>query len=796
VILMRSMLPLLLAGALAPGAFAQLVSAPPADHCEEGTCGKAEMLRRRAAAGLPVSDFAGGAGGYTAREAMTDTDVLHYVLDIEVFPDTEVITGSNTITVRSLVNNLTQFTFMLRSQYTVTEVLLNGTTPASATTPGANSYARRVTLDRPYNAGEEFTVKISYTGVAVARGFGSIVFGHQNNNTANPRTVETLSEAYFAATWWPCKDGDVFLPGDNSDKATMDFSVTAPSIYKTTANGLLHSVTPVSGGKSKYRYITNYPTATYLIAFATTVYNSWTLDYVYPLPGGGTGTMPVEFNIWPVLDTPSNRNAWGQAVPMLHAFRPFFGEYPFINEKYGIYHFGFGGGMEHQTNSGQGTFGLSVTAHELAHQWWGDAVTCKTWNDIWLNEGFATYGEALWEEQRPGSQGLASYLAAIQARKPSQVSSSVYVYDASDMNRIFSSTYSYRKGAWVLHMLRKVVGDQTFYDILAAYRAQYEDSAATTDDFAAIASAVAGRDLTWFFTQWVYGSGAPAYAIGTQAVTIGGEPYLRVRLRQTQNSAWPGAGAPAGYFAMPIDLRVDTGAGSQTVTLNNDARTQHFLVPAAAAVTGSELDQFGWVLSTDIVSEPFVAGPPVIVSAAPAPNAGFEQGDPPAQVVVQFSEAITGSAASVTLSDSVGPVAGSTVISGSTATFTPAAALQPGPYTVSVSSINALSGGLALDGETPGTTIVGGGPFPSGNGVAGGAATWTFFVIASDCGTADFDGDGDTGTDADIEAFFACLAGSCCAMCYSGGADFDGDGDTGTDADIESFFRVLAGGNC
>ena len=793
---MRSMLPLLLAGALAPGAFAQLLSAPPADHCEEGTCGKAEMLRRRAAAGLPVSDFSGpGGGGYTPREAMTDTDVLHYVLDIEVFPDTEVITGSNTITVRSLVNNLTQFTFMLRSQYTVTEVLLNGTTPASATTPGANSYARRVTLDRAYNAGEEFTVKISYTGVAVARGFGSIVFGHQNNNAANPRTVETLSEAYFAATWWPCKDGDVFLPGDNSDKATMDFSVTAPSIYKTTANGLLHSVTPVAGGKSKYRYITNYPTATYLIAFATTVYNSWTLDYVYPLPGGGTGTMPVEFNIWPVLDTPSNRNAWGQAVPMLHAFRPFFGEYPFINEKYGIYHFGFGGGMEHQTNSGQGTFGLSVTAHELAHQWWGDAVTCKTWNDIWLNEGFATYGEALWEEQRPGSQGLASYLAAMQARKPAQVSSSVYVYDASDMNRIFSSTYSYRKGAWVLHMLRKVVGDQTFYDILAAYRAQYEDSAATTDDFAAIASAVSGRDLTWFFTQWVYGSGAPAYAVGVEPVNDA-NPFLRVRVRQTQNSAWPGAGAPAGYFAMPIDLRINTVAGPVTVTLNNNARTQHFVVPTPDQINSAVLDENSWVLSTAVVDEPYVAGPPAVVRAFPAPGATFEQGATPQIVVAYLSQSATIPAGSLTVTGPGGLVAGSASSgTGSTVQFIPSAAFAPGVYTVALSAaVN--SGGLALDGETPGTALVQTTVLPSGNGQPGGSASWTFTVLASDCGTADFDGDGDTGTDADIEAFFACLAGSCCATCYSGAADFDGDGDTGTDADIESFFRVLAGGNC
>jgi aminopeptidase N len=766
------------------------------DFCEEAVCGKAEMLRRRAAAGLPVSDFVPGPSGYSSREALGDTDVLHYELDIEVFPETEVITGTNTIHVRSLRDNLTEFTFLLRDQYTVTQILLNGTTPATATTPPANSYARRITLDRPYSAGEEFTVRIAYTGTAVARGFGSIVFGRQANDPANPRTVETLSEAYYAATWWPCKDGDVFLPGDNSDKATLDISVTAPSIYKTTANGVLHSVTPMPGGKTKYRYVTSYPIATYLVAFATTVYNSWTLDYIYPLPGGGTGTMPVEFNIWPISDTPSNRNAWGQVVQMLHTFRPYFGEYPFINEKYGIYQFGFSGGMEHQTNTGQGTFNLSVTAHELGHQWWGDNVTCRTWSDIWLNEGFATYSEALWEEKRPGSTGLPAYLAAMQARKPTQVGSSVYVYDTTDMNRIFSTNYTYRKGGWVLHMLRKVVGEETFYDILAAYRAQYEGSAATTDDFAAIASAVSGQDLDWFFRQWVYGSGAPAYAMGVQAVN-GANPYLLVRLRQTQNSNWPGAGAPSGYFRMPIDLRIDTASGPVTVTLNNNARTQHFAIPVPDQITGATLDEQGWVLSTAIVDESYVAGPPVIVRASPEPGATLQHDEAPQVIAAYLSRqaSIPSGSMTVTGPNGLGVAGTATVGTGSVIQFVPAATLAPGVYTVTVrDTVN--SGGLLLDGETPGTALVQSTVLPSGNGIAGGTATWTFTVLSPACATSDFDGDGDAGTDADIEAFFACLAGSCCPTCWHLGADFDADGDSGTDADIEAFFRVLAGGNC
>ncbi|HYE61828.1 MAG TPA: M1 family aminopeptidase [Phycisphaerales bacterium] len=762
------------------------------DACHDG-CGKAHMARLRADAGLLSEPWS---HAYSPREALGDTDVLSYVLDIEVNPTNETITGSNLITVKSLVNGLTQFTFVLRSQYTVSSILLNSATPATATTPAANSYRRTITLDRPYNANEVFTVRIAYSGTAISRGMGSIEFTTQNGTAGQPVMVATLSEPYFAATWWPCKDGDVFLAGDNTDKATIDFSITAPEAYRSVANGVLASVTTPAAGKRKYRWVSNYPTATYLVAFATTVYNTWTLNYSYPLSNGGTGSMPVEFNIYPSSDTPTNRAAWERVVPMLAAFRPFYGEYPFVNEKYGIYEFNFSGGMEHQTNSGQGTFNEGVTAHELAHQWWGDAVTCRTWSDIWLNEGFATYSEALWEERKPGSSGAPAYRAAMNARKPANVGDSVYVTNVADVNRIFSSTYTYRKGGWVVHMLRGLVGDETFYDIMQGHRLAHEGTAATTDDFIAVANSVAGQDLTWFFRQWVYGIGAPAYAYGVQPFTVAGQNYARVSLRQTQNAAWPGAGAPAGYFAMPLDLRVETSTGSQTVKLNNNARTQNFVIPINGAYTDAALDPLDWVLNTAKTAESHQNGPPVVLTTSPAPSATLIAA--PTSVQVTFSEAVTVAPGAITLTGPGGTIPGSqTYTAGTfTATFTPTQPLTPGDYTVSVSGVTSNLTGLTLDGDIPGTMLVNQPALPSGNGVAGGPASFTFSIQGSTCGTADFNNDGDIGTDQDIEAFFACLGGNCCPGCYTGGADFNADGDTGTDQDIESFFRVLGGGNC
>jgi hypothetical protein len=785
---------------LLPCASSMAQPGSPVDAC---ACGKAEMLRQRMLTGQPIGE--GGVPGYASREALTDTDVLSNVLDIEVIPSTSTITGSNTMTVKSKVNGLTQFTFMLRTQYTVNttgadnSVLLNGTTTATASTPGANSYARTITLDRAYNLNEVFTVKIAYSGVAVSRGFGSIDFSTQGAVASAPAIVETLSEPYYSGTWWPCKDGDFALPGDNSDKSTMDLSVTAPSSMRTISNGLLQSITPVAGGKSKYRWVTNYPTATYLFCFCSTPYNTYSTTYSYPLPGGGTGTMPVEFNLYPSSDTANNRAVWAKCTDMLAAYRPYYGEYPFVNEKYGIYQFNFSGGQEHQTNTGEGVFDENITAHELGHQWWGDNVTCRTWSDIWLNEGFATYTECLWLEHKPGSTGLPAYLAGMQARKPNPTNDSVYVYTTSDPNRIFSDNYTYLKGGWVLHQLRHVVGDAVFYQILQSYRAAFQGSAATTDDFAGVASSVSGRNLTPFFQEWVYGIGAPAYTVGAQATTVNGQSYVKVSLSQSQDSTWPGAGAPAGYFAMPIDLRVNTASSNTTTTLNNDARTQWFVIPSTAPMTSVALDEFGWVLTSAATNNSggYVAGPPKIVQASPGPGATIAAGSPVSSATISFSENVTAASSAFAVTGPSGAVPFTFSLINPTATLTFAQPLAPGVYTITIQpTVTASSGGASLDGEVPGTALVGQGSLPSGDGIAGGTAVWSFTVQTPSCGSADFNCDGDIGTDLDIESFFACLAGSCPPPPCTSNADFNGDGDIGTDADIEAFFRVLAGGHC
>lgn len=561
-------------------------------------CGKAEAYKARF-----LAEQLGPVQGGVA-EAMGETDVLHYELSLEISnlntgANTCTITGQNRMTIQSKSPSLTNFTFRLRNQYTITSALLNDATDVTGMVTTISTTTRSVALDPAFTMDEVFTLTIAYTGASVSAGFGSI----QVTTHSGTPVVATLSEPYYAYTWWPAKDGDFGVPGDNSDKATLDLTITTPNNFVVAANGLLQGEpTPLSGGRVQYAWSSNYPIATYLVSFAATNYNTWTKNYVHP-----GGTMTVEFFIYPENDVlpngPANRAGWEKVTDMMATFRPLFGEYPFINEKYGLYNFPFSGGMEHQTMTGQSGFGESLTAHELTHQWWGDAVTCKTWQDIWLNEGFATYGEVLWLEYKTGVQDTAAYQSAILARKPSDVNGSVYVPASTlDVGRIFSTNFSYRKGAWVLHQLRHVVGETTFFQILADYRAAYEGSAATTDEFAAVASATYGQDLTWFFDEWVYQVGAPAYRFGWDSINVDGLEYLHLKIEQTQSSPYP------NVFTMPADVVATIGGSPQTLTVWNDARSQRFVLPVSAVPSSVQFDPRQWILRTTLTLITLVAG--------------------------------------------------------------------------------------------------------------------------------------------------------------------------------------------
>ncbi|MCS7190187.1 MAG: M1 family aminopeptidase [Fimbriimonadales bacterium] len=670
------------------------------------------------------------------------TDVQHYDLTLEVVPSTQTLIGSCVMTVKVTQPTLNAFRFRLRDNFLITGLRLDGR-PIPFVRESVTTV--RAEFDRPYVQDEVFQLRVDYQGVPVSRGFGSIEFTTRSSGAV---IVATLSQPYYAYTWWPAKD-------ENTDKATLTFTLITPRDMFAVANGMLQAVEDLPNNRRRYRYQHNYPIAPYLVAFAATNYQSWSRSFTY-----NGQTMPVDFYIYPENNTASNRAAWELCLPMLRVFSDLFGVYPFIQERYGIYQFQFGGGMEHQTMSGQGGFGESLTAHELAHQWWGNMVTCATWNDIWLNEGFATYSEALWLEYRNGTSDPAALRSAMLSRRPTNLNGSVYRYDTSSVNAIFSSNFAYRKGAWVLHSLRWVLGTERFFELLARYRQRHAYSHATTDDFQAVAEEVWGGEMDWFFQPWVYGVGAPSYNWGWTTTTVNGKNYLLMSIRQTQPSNY-------GLYTMPIGIRATIGNQTQNLRLWNSAQTQYYVIPVSGTVSNLAFDPEEWILKGSSTQEAYQPGPPVIVEMNPAPGVVSAS---VRQIDLYFQTPVAINAAQVQLRGATQGAINFSFTYDANARrvrLTLPEPLKPDAYTVRIApSVTATNSGLALDGEYLGL-------LPTGDGVPGGEAVLPLRLLASN---GDVNGDGCV-DDADLLAVLFAFGQSGARAEDVNGDDFVDDAD-------------------
>ena len=499
-----------------------------------------------------------------------NVDIDHYTLDLQVILSPQKVDGTVRIQGRSLLAGLTQVDVNLHDLMNVTQVRV-GALPSAFSRSG---HAVHVMLGRPYADQEPFDVTIDYDGAPQSTGFGSFVFATH----AGQPIISSLSEPDGAPSWWPCVDRP-------DDKAIVDMNLTIPSALKGVSNGLLVATIDNGNGTKTWQWRSNYPISTYLVSVAISNYVTWT-DFYAPVTGGPA--MPVQHWVYPEHENAA-RQDFSVTVPQLQFFSNLLGEYPFVEEKYGHAIFSFGGGMEHQTVTSYGA-GLIrgdnrfdwVVAHEMGHQWFGDSVGPAVWDEIWLNEGFASYSEALWWEHLHGTDGLFDYMASLDSRPfcgPLHAPSC----------GLFGYTV-YDKGAWVLHMLRGVMGDVAFFDGLRDYVVAFQNGSATTDGLRATMEAASGLSLASFFDSWVFQTGEPAYqwSWSTAQTPSGWVTYVRVN--QTQ---------PGPIFVMPIRLRVTTGAGSTETILQNNVRIQDFvLTPQAAQPTSLALDPDDWILKT------------------------------------------------------------------------------------------------------------------------------------------------------------------------------------------------------
>jgi len=495
-----------------------------------------------------------------------DFDVTHYKLALNFAPTTQIVSGTVTITGKSLVAGLSKIDLDFYDNMAISGIV----TGATSLTYSRLSNVLTVNLDRLYAVNEAWSVAITYSGHPTNVD-DSFVFTAISGSTL----MASLSEPYGARTWWPSKDRP-------DDKATAEMIYTVPQNYTATSNGLLTNVTTDSGAGTKtYTWITNYPITSYLISVAAYPYSTFSHTYT-PIAGG---SMPVDYYVYPSSLT--NAQISFSATPsMITYFAQKFGEYPFVNEKYGMTAFQYGGAMEHQGNTSYGAGLINGThsndrtiAHELSHQWWGDAVSPRTWADIWLNEGFASYSEALWQEN---IGGVASYKAVMQGYYHTTWGPSVY-----NPTNLFGTTV-YHKGAWVQHMLRHVVGDTAFFQAQRDWYANHKYAVGDTAAYQAQVEATSGVSLGWFFSEWVYGPSMPTYRFSWSAANTGTGYRLYLRVDQTQ------VNAPA--FRMPIDIDVTTASGTTRYQIVDSLASEDFQILLSQAPTAVTFDPDNWVL--------------------------------------------------------------------------------------------------------------------------------------------------------------------------------------------------------
>lgn len=508
-------------------------------------------------------------------------DVLHYDLRLQFKPLERRLEGTVEVTLAALTDGVGEVWLDFVS-LNVTEVRVNGEPQEAVDRRGESLVA---TIRPALTAGQEVKVAVDYDGRPTVREALGV---HME-----PEVIWSLNEPDGARLWFPCVD-------DPADKATLRFEITVPAGHIAVSNGVeVRGPRDNGDGTTTYTWQEMHPIATYLISVAAADYVTWSEQ---------SSQGPIHY--WAYGDDQVlAERSWSATVDMMEAFAEIFGPYPF--DKYGMAEAPFRGGMEHQSATTMGEVTLRwtgtnnfISAHELAHQWWGDWVTPETWKDIWLNEGFASYSEALWYEWAaaegliPGNSedALQAYIAGMRADYLNFVEWNDDGSPLYDPVELFGLPV-YEKGALVLHMLRFVMGDDAFFSLLRTYGQKFAYGNASTAALQQVAEQEHGDDLTWFFDAWIYGTGFPVVGFWWTADGDAESTTIDITLRQRQYGQ---------KFTMPVPVRVhyaDRASKDERVWMR-PAGADPVTIRVGAEVTHVELDPDGWILLDASPGEP------------------------------------------------------------------------------------------------------------------------------------------------------------------------------------------------
>ncbi|NDK56080.1 M1 family aminopeptidase [Pontibacter fetidus] len=509
-------------------------------------------------------------------QLMNMYDVTFYALDLALECNSVYISGSVTTHATIKGKPLTVFAFELHPNFTIESVTING---IAQTSIARNNSDVAVTLTSAVAANGTLKAVIKYSGsapqsnnAAIGNGFNTAIENQWKNNV-----TWSLSEPYAAYEWWPTKQ----VLTDKAD--SVHVSVTTSPENKAGSNGLLTKTETLPNGKVRYHWKSKYPVAYYLISVAVSDYE----EYVqFANPAGAAKPIPIVNYVYKGGALNLYKPSINQTAPLLELYSQLFTLYPFAKEKYGHSMAPIGGGMEHQTMTTLDNFNFTLVAHELAHQWFGDNVTCASWQDIWLNESFASYAEYLaLENLYP--EAASGWMNDAHSRAMRALQGSLRVPDTTNVNRIFNYNITYKKGAAVVHMLRyEIANDARFFEALRNYQTQYRGRTATTADMQRVFEEATGKDLDYFFKQWYEGEGFPDFRIQWN------QEGENVVLEATQTTT-----GKTPFFKTDVTYSIQTTAGTETYRVTQNTPKQQFVFKVTGDVTNLEVDPQNWILN-------------------------------------------------------------------------------------------------------------------------------------------------------------------------------------------------------
>ncbi len=513
-----------------------------------------------------------------SHELKYDVKFVHLMLDLARW-NKDVKGGVKTV---ATVTAAAMDTFMclLHQNYVIDSIRFNGTLVSHV----RQDSSIKVKAPTVIPNGQSFTCTVYYRGTAPVGG-AAIGSGYSSDAMGADSVSWSLSEAMVAYHWWPCKQ----ILTDKIDSSWVD--VTTDSSNKVGSNGLLKNVV-LNGNNKRYEWRNDHIIAYYLISVATSNYVEYDCyAHLTYLPNDSVLVQNYvnysEYNSsWWAYD----KQTLDFTGIVMDLYSRLFGMYPFYKQKYGHCLVPIGGAMEHQTMTSTGFISINVQNHELGHQWWGDNVTCKSWGDIWINEGFAVYTEILAEQEFFTSSSFASQMNSRHSNVMSQLGGSIFFTDTMNSVRIFDSRLTYDKGGSILHTLRFVTNnDSLWFQTLRGFQNTYKNKNASAADFMNYYQAQTSVNATQFFNQWYYGQGYPTFDVSYNFVNN------TAIIKSIQTTSTPSS---VPVFITPMEYRIKRLNALDTfVRVMHTSNTETYMFSMKDTVIGVFADPKNWVIN-------------------------------------------------------------------------------------------------------------------------------------------------------------------------------------------------------